>query len=112
MAFQTFDCFFFFVIRTYNVRYADRAKNATTNVSKEFTKIMSKGQAKQLAVLPTLFLGDEKESLPEQLKGWEYVDLRLIDDGERYTTIHRIILCLVVVVVVVLLLPFHSAMWT
>ena len=67
---------------------------------------MSKGQAKQLAVLPTLFLGDEKESLPEQLKGWEYVDLRLIDDGERYTTIHRIILCLVVVVVVVLLLPF------
>ena len=58
---------------------------------------MSKWQAGQLAVLPTLFLGDEKDSLPEQLKGWECLDLRVIDDGERYTTVHRIVVCLIVV---------------
>ena len=65
-------------------RYVERTKDKTTNVYREFTKIISKKQQESLAVLPILFLGDKKDSIPEQLKDLECLDLRLIDkDGER-----------------------------
>ena len=70
----------------FTCRYVERTKDETTNVYREFTKIISKKQQglRPLAVLPILFLGDEKDSIPEQLKGLECIDLRLIDkDGER-----------------------------
>jgi len=70
-------------------RYVERTKDETTNVYKEFTKIISKKQEAwpPLAVLPILFLGDasiENDCIPEQLKDLECLDLRLIDkDDER-----------------------------